>query len=126
MRKAFALLVPLVGAVACLEGRERLQPPRVYLRLNDTGVIPGGQLFGRVSGYDASGIVYVNAVLRIEGDTGRARSASASGFEADTVDFDFNLEVKTGFPPGTRLFVNATVRDDENFEVTVEDTSVIR
>lgn len=126
MRKLLVVLLPLFAASSCLDGRERLQPPRVYLRLNDTGVIPGGQLFGRVSGYDASGIVYVNALLRIDGDTGRAKSASASGFESDTVDFDFILDVKTGFPPGTRLFVSATMHDDENFQVTVVDTSVIR
>lgn len=126
MKKLFAVFLPLVGAVSCLDGRERLQPPRVYLNLRDTSILPGERLYGRVSGYDASGIVYVNAQLAIEGDTARPQSSSASGFEADTVDYNFNFPVKAGLAPGTRLFVSATVRDDENFEVTIADTSVIR
>ena len=125
MKVAAVVLLALLPT-ACLDSRERLEPPRVYLKLDETSVAAGGEMSGRVSAADRSGIIYIRAQWLVEGDPAGAKSASASVFEQDTVDFDFGFTVKTGFPSGTRIFIDASARDDQNFEVTASDTVTIR
>ena len=124
MRYLVALLV--FGLGGCLDTRDRLQPPRVYLYVDETSVAPGGEIFGRVSAADSDGIIYIAAQLVIDGDTARPQRSFAGDFQGDTVDFAFSFTVKHGFPSGTQLFISATVRDEQNFEVTRSDTSLIR
>ena len=127
MRFAATVLGALVllGS-GCLDSRERLSPPRIHLKLDDTNVAVGGEMSGRVSAADQSGIVYISAQWLIEGDPAGARSSSASTFDRDTVDYDFRFTVKAGFPSGTKIFITAIARDDQNFEVSTQDTATIR
>ncbi len=124
MRRRLAWLV--LAVAGCLDSRDRLEPPRIYLRLDPTTVAPGGQLSGVVSAADASGVVYIRAQLAIEGDTARPLSTFAGDFEQDTVDYAFRFTIPSRVPRGTRLFITGTVRDDQNFEVTTKDTTVVR
>lgn len=125
MRLALVAVLTLIAA-SCLDSRDRLVPPRVYLRLDDTGVAAGGEMSGRLSAADERSITYVKAELEIAGDTAKPLVASASVFNRDTVDFDFRFTVKTGFPAGTKIFVTAFAIDDQNFEVSVTDTLLMR
>jgi len=111
---------------ACIQDRERLEPPRVTLELADQTVLPGGDVFGTISAADASGIIYVAAQIRIAGDTLSPRRTFANPPELDTIQYSFRLTVRSGFPAGTPIYVTATVIDDQNFEVVKEDTISIR
>lgn len=124
MRLLFAL--SLASLAACLDTRERLEPPRIYLKLDGTTVASGGEMSGVVSAYDSEGIIYISAQLEIEGDTSPPKRSVVSSIHQDTVDFAFGFTVKSGFPSGTRLFVTGTVVDDQNFQVSRTDTSFIR
>lgn len=120
------LLLALVAGVSCIQDRERLEPPRVTLALADQTVLPGGDVFGTISAADASGIVYVSAQIKIAGDTLSPRRTYANPPGSDTIQYQFHLTVRTGFPPGTPIYVTASVMDDQNFLVTREDTIAIR
>lgn len=125
MKRNF-LWVALLVVAACIQDRERLEPPRVTLSLADQTVLPGGSVFGTISAADKSGIIYVRAEIRIAGDTGQPKGTSANPPSPDTIQYNFNLPVKTGFPPGTPVYVTAKVIDDQNFLVIREDTISIR
>jgi hypothetical protein len=124
MRLAFALALLLLAG--CLDSRERLDPPRIYLKLNDTDVASGGEMSGVVSAYDTQGIVYVSAELKIDGDPEPPKRSYVSSIDQDTVDYSFGFTVKSGFPSGTRLFITAIVVDEQNFQVSRTDTAFIR
>ncbi len=124
MRRCLAWLALTVAG--CLDSRDRLEPPRIYLRLDPTAVAPGGQITGVVSAADASGITYIRAQLAIEGDTARPQSTFAGDFQQDTVEYAFGFTVPSRLASGTRLFITGTVRDDQNFEVTTTDTTAVR
>jgi len=125
MRRLVVVLLSLMLA-SCLDSRDRLEPPRIYLRLDPTTVAPGGQISGVVSAADASGITYIRAQLAIEGDTARPLSTFAGDFQQDTVEYAFRFTVPSRVTRGTRLFITGTVRDDQNFEVTTTATTVVR
>lgn len=120
------IVFALLFSAACIQDRDRLVPPRVTLTLADQTVLGGGDVFGTVSAADESGIIYVRAQIRIEGDPQPPRFAVSNAFEADTIQYNFRLEVRTGFPTGTPIYVTATVIDDQNFAVIREDTIAIR
>lgn len=120
------LLVALLACAGCIRDRERLEPPRVTLALADQTVLPGGDVFGTISAADASGIVYVSAQIRIAGDSANPRRTYANPPGSDTIQYEFHLTVRTGFPPGTPIYVTASVMDDQNFLVVKEDTIAIR
>lgn len=120
------LVSGLLLSAACIQDRERLEPPRVSLALADQTVQAGGDVFGTISAADASGIIYVSAQIRIEGDSLSPRRSFANPPESDTIQYSFRLTVRPGFPAGTPIYVTATVIDDQNFEVVKEDTISIR
>lgn len=120
------LVSGVVLLAACIDSRERLSPPNVTLSVADRTVLPGGNVTGTISASDASGIIYVAAQIRIQGDTADPRRSVAQPAETDTIQYNFILRVRTGFPAGTPIYVTATVIDDQNFEVTKEDTITIR
>jgi hypothetical protein len=124
--KRLVLFLACLAGVACLQDRERLEPPRVTLKLADQTVLPGGDVLGTISAADASGIVYVHAEIRIAGDSGRPQGTSATSDSRDTIQYTFSLPVRTGFPSGTPIYVTASVMDNQNFVVTKEDTIAIR
>lgn len=119
----FLAVVLLAG---CIEDRDRLAPPRVYLDLESQTVPAGSDVVGIISAADASGIIFVSAKIRIEGDTEDPRQTFATSRGSDTVQFAFRLQTRTGFPSGTPVYVTATVEDDQSFLVTKEDTITIR
>ena len=125
MKRALVVLVLMVTA-ACIEDRDRLSPPRVTLELESQTVPAGNDVVGTISAADASGIVYVSAQIRIQGDLAEPRRTYATSPGSDTVQFVFHLQARTGFPSGTPIYVTATVEDDQNFVVTKEDTITIR
>lgn len=125
MRRLVVVLLSLMLA-SCLDSRDRLEPPRIYLRLDPTTVAPGGQISGVVSAADAGAIVYIRAQLVAEGDTARPLSRFAGDIQQDTVDYEFSFTIPSRLTRGTRLFITGTVRDDQNFEVTTADTVNIR
>jgi hypothetical protein len=126
MMKYTILLVALLAS-GCLDSRERLDPPRLYLRVDETSVAPGGEIFGTVSAADAHGIIYIAAQLEIQDDSlNRPQRAVRNDIQQDTIDFAFSFTVPSGLPSGRRLVVTATAIDDQGFEVSRSDTSFIR
>ena len=126
MMRRLLSVVGLALLLGCLDSRERLAPPKVTLSVTDQTVLPGGQVLGTISASDASGIIYVAAQIRIEGDTLAPRRAFENPPESDTIQYNFSLTVRSGFSAGTAIYVSATVIDDQNFEVVKEDTIFIR
>lgn len=124
--KRLVIFLAAIACAACLQDRERLEPPRVTLALADQTVLPGGSVVGTISAADRSGIVYVSVSVAIAGDTARPERAAATSDARDTIQYNFSLPVRTGFPPGTPIYVTASVMDNQNFLVSKEDTITMR
>ena len=116
----------LLAASACIEPRERLDAPRVQLRLESESVAPGTDLRGTLSGADLSGIVFASASLVVNDDTLTRRSDRLDFVDADTIDFAFQLPVSSTAPRGARIVVTGTIIDNQLFTVSVKDTAYVR
>ena len=118
--------VALIAVTACIEPRERLDAPRVQLRLEGESVSPGTDLRGVLSGADLSGIVFASASLVVNDDTLTRQSDRLDFVDSDTIDFAFQLQVVASAPRGARIVVTGTIIDNQLFTVSVKDTAYVR
>jgi len=126
VRQGALALIAVLSAAACIEPRERLDAPRVQLRLEGESVSAGGDLRGMLSGADLSGIVFASASLMVNDDTLTRRSDRLDFVDADTINFAFQLPVVSTALRGARVIVTGTIIDNQLFTVSVKDTAYVR
>jgi hypothetical protein len=113
-----------VLVLACDDERERLDVPRVSFTLEDTIVVPGDTVRGRIFGGDTYGGI-VRLAARICIDSGFL-TARLNYDRADTATFRFLLPVPASTPENMLVIVEGQVNDDQDFFVTTQDTIVAR
>ena len=131
-RAAVALLgaVGLTGLLAtCAADRERLDVPRLKLTVEQTAVARGGEIVGRVTATDASGLQYLR-VWALTGDSIMSRFPSGEGqgtlYGDDSVTYDFRLKVTCKAPEGSPIEIQARTIDNQGFDVSRFDTVTAR
>src|SRR5688572_7078635 len=119
------LVAALLAAIAagCLRERDRLDVPRLVLVLEDSIVAPGDSVRGYAYALDATGIIFLQVSATT---TDSISSRRLNRVSADSVKVDFALRVPANAPAGVPVGVHAIARDTQDFEVTVDDTVVVR
>lgn len=118
--RATAALVASLGG--CFDERERLDTPVVELLLDTREVSAGHSIRGTLLARDASGIVAWLIMARSAFDTVRVFGSVP---ELGEIAAEFDLPVNDTIPAGTRVVVEATVEDDQNFAVGRADTVTV-
>lgn len=131
-RAAAALLgaVGVTGLLAtCAADRERLDVPRLKLTIEQTAVLRGGEIVGRVTATDGSGLQYLR-VWAISDTTIMSRFPVGEGqgtlFGDDSVTYDFRLKVTCAAPEGSPVEIQARTLDNQGFDVSRFDTVTAR
>jgi hypothetical protein len=111
-----------VSLGACFAERERLDTPVVELVLTERHVPPGDTIRGTLHARDASGIVDWVVMARSAFDTVRVFGDAP---EVKEVTTEFRLPLVDTIPSGTRVAVEAIVRDDQDFAIARADTVTV-
>ena len=112
-----------VALAGCLRERDRLDVPRVTLEVTTPTVAPGDTVRGRAWALDGTGIIFFQVTVETADSTALDRRNRIS---ADSVMIEFALPVSSRALADERVIVTAVARDDQEFQITVEDTVYIR
>ena len=123
MRARLLLLGVLAALAACVQERERLDPPRVTLELGEQQTTPGGTITGTVTAVDRSGGIILVSVTAQAGDSTFRQRQDFIGEDSTTLIF--GLHVASNAPDSAEIIVRATAIDEQNFVVIAEDTAVV-
>lgn len=110
-------------AASCFAERERVDAPRVRLRLDRTSLRPSEDISGTVTAVDGSGVTNLGVRVVVDGDTTRYRLLDF--VRDDSVEFEFRAGL-AGTVAGDTIIVIGYAQDTDLFFVTVEDTAVVR
>ncbi len=113
----------------CAADRERLDVPRLKLTVEQTSVLRGGEIVGRVTATDGSGLQYLR-VWALTDTTIMSRYPTGDGggtlFGDDSVTYDFRLKVTCSAPEGSPVEIQARALDNQGFDVSRFDTVTAR
>ena len=122
-RRAAGLAALCLALAGCLRERDRLDVPRVTLELATTSVAAGDTVRGRAWALDGTGIIFFQVTVETSDSTALDRRNRIS---ADSVMIEFALPVFSGAPLDEPVIITAVARDDQEFEIRVQDTLYIR
>lgn len=124
MSGGLARIALLCLAVAgCLRERDRLDVPRVTLEITTADVAAGDTVRGRAWAVDGTGIIFFQVTVETADSAAFDRRNRIS---ADSVMIEFALPVSSRAAVDEPVIVTAIARDDQDFEIRVEDTLHIR
>ena len=115
--------VVCLALAGCLRERDRLDVPRVNLELVAGEVAAGDTVRGRAWAVDGTGIIFFQVTVETADSTAFERRNRIS---ADSVMIEFALPVSSRAVAGERVVVTAVARDDQEFEIRVQDTLFVR
>ena len=112
-----------LALLGCLRERDRLDVPRVTLELATPDVAAGDTVRGRAWAVDGTGIIFFQVTVETTDSTAFDRR---NRIGADSVMIEFALPVSSRTTVGEPVIITAVARDDQEFEIRVEDTLYIR
>lgn len=112
-----------LALAGCLRERDRLDVPRVVLELTTTDVAAGDTVRGRAWAVDGTGIIFFQVTVETADSSAFARR---NRIGADSVMIEFALPVSSQSTIDEPVIITALARDDQDFEIRVEDTLYIR
>ena len=112
-----------LALAGCLRERDRLDVPRVTLELTTTEVAPGDTVRGRAWAVDGTGIIFFQVTVETADSTAFDRR---NRIGADSVMIEFALPVSSRSAVAEPVIITALARDDQDFEIRVEDTLYVR
>ena len=112
-----------VALAGCLRERDRLDVPRVTLEVTSVDVGAGDTVRGRAWAVDGTGIIFFQVTVETDDSTAFERRNRIS---ADSIMIEFALPISSLAQPSERVIVTAIARDDQEYEITVEDTVYVR
>ena len=115
--------VVCLALAGCLRERDRLDVPRVTLEVTSTDVAAGDTVRGRAWAVDGTGIIFFQVSVETIDSTAIDRRNRIS---ADSIMIEFALPISSRALANERVIVTAIARDDQEFEITVEDTVYVR
>ena len=107
----------------CLRERDRLDVPRVTLEITTTTVAAGDTVRGRAWAVDGTGIIFFQVTVETA-DSSAIERRNRIG--ADSVMIEFALPVSSRALINDRVIVTALARDDQEFQIVVEDTMYVQ
>jgi hypothetical protein len=122
MRARVAPIIVLALA-ACVGERERLDVPRLTLRIDDTAAAAGAPITGRVEAADASGLIFLGVYACTRDSTYRRRQ---DFIRADSAAFPFELRVAGVTPANAPVRVYAVAIDNQNFSADTSHMLYVR
>lgn len=112
-----------LAVAGCLRERDRLDVPRVTLEITTADVAAGDTVRGRAWAVDGTGIIFFQVTVETADSAAFDRRNRIS---ADSVMIEFALPVSSRAAVDEPVIVTAIARDDQDFEIRVEDTLHIR
>lgn len=112
-----------LALAGCLRERDRLDVPRVTLEITTTAVAPGDTVRGRAWAVDGTGIIFFQVSVETADSVAVDRR---NRIGADSVMIEFALPISSKAVFDEPVIVIAVARDDQEFEITVEDTVYVR
>ena len=124
MTSGFARIgVCCLALAGCLRERDRLDVPRVTLEITTTTVAPGDTVRGRAWAVDGTGIIFFQVSVETA-DSVAVDRRNRIGADSVMIEFALPISSRAGFEEP--VIVTAVARDDQEFEITVEDTVYVR
>jgi hypothetical protein len=123
MRSIARTSLACLAVIGCVRERDRLDVPRVTLELTTPTVAAGDTVRGRAWAVDGTGIIFFQVTVETDDSVAFERRNRIS---ADSVMIEFALPVSSRALVDERVIVTALTRDDQDFEIVVEDTVYIR
>ena len=121
------LLAPamVLALATCSEPRERLDVPRLVLKVDQSQIRRGGDITGEVTATDASGLQFLR-VWALSGDSVMSRFPVGDGqgtlYGEDSVSYRFNLRVSCVAADNSPVQIQARTFDNQGFDVIRYDT----